>query len=80
MAECPNIKCYKVRVETPFSIMQFTETTWAALPKKEYVNKVKEDWDEFGRRHNVDVKLEIEEVPCSEVPRIRRFSKQKRRK
>ena len=72
-----NVRCYRVHIKTPHSIQQWAEPTWAGLAEKDYVEKLTEEWEQFGKRHNVKVELDIKEIPCSEMKDVRVFFKKR---
>ena len=70
-----SLRFYKIRIESPRFISQNMEITWASLEKAEYIDQTKQTWDEFGKRHGVEVKVDIEEVSEEDAKRIKCFTR-----
>lgn len=72
------LRCYRVRVETPWATMQNAEATNPGISALEFERLKREEWDEFARRHGVKVRVDIKRIDCADFFRVRTFFRKKK--
>lgn len=72
------LKCYKIRIESPFQIIQTVYVAPEGLTEKALNERERDKWNRFGRLHKVKVKLKITKIPCSKISKTRQFFKEKK--